>query len=341
MIIHNVEQKSKAWLELRRNHITATDCSKLAGLAGFTEKKFCKSMQQFIEEKTGDAKLIENAFMDWGNVREQIILDEFNKRLGCNCQPLVASNGELLSSFDGIDIDKKTIVEIKTTNLEGKSQQEVDAVLGYYSVQVLAQLLVATNDYDYRCYLAIEHRGGTYGNFKVGATFYYTLAFVPETNLIWIRELDNPFAEPIKIGMPNIEVLISNYKTALETNNTEKEDFVLQERLENLMKSYGIKSRSVELLEAEMSIIKAELIELQPQGIKGACGALTKVNSKPKVDVAAWFETLDDKTKADYFEEVVQYDIERAAKELTVSDEFITPVKETYKLTITKEKSKK
>ena len=338
MIIYNVEQKSKAWLELRRNHITATDCSKLAGLAGFTEKMFCKSMQQFIEEKTGDAKLIENAFMDWGNVREQIILDKFNKRFGCNCQPLVASNGELLSSFDGIDIDKKTIVEVKTTNLDGKTPLDLKELLSYYSVQVLAQLTVATNDWDYNCYLAVEHRGGTYGNFKAGATLYYSIDFNVDESLILIMEIDNPFAKPIELKMPNIDVLINNYKTALETNNTEKEDFVLQERLENLMKSYGIKSRSVELLEAEMNIIKAKLIELQPQGIKGAYGALTKVNSKPKVDVAAWFESLDDETKADYFEEVVQYDIERAAKKLTVGDEFITPAKDTYKITIKKAK---
>lgn len=338
MIVHNVEQKSKVWLELRRKYISATDIAKLAGLAGFTEKMFCKSMQQFIEEKTGGAKLIENAFMDWGNVREQIILDEFNKRFGYNCQPLVASNGDLIASYDGIDTYNKIIVEIKTTNLEGKSQQELGAVLGYYSVQVLAQLLVATNDYDYRCYLAIEHRGGTYGNFKAGATFYYIVDFDISLNKIIIRELEAPFTEPIILGMPDIDVLIESYKTALETNNTEKKDFVLQELIENLVKNYGIKSQKIALLEAERDDIKAELIELQPQGLKCAYGALTKVDSKPKVDVAAWFETLDDKTKADYFEEVVQYDIERAAKELTVSDEFITPAKDAYKITIKKVK---
>lgn len=339
MVIYNIEQGTQEWLDLRRKMVTATDIAKLAGLAGYTEKMFCKSIQQFIEEKTGEPKAIDNPFTRWGSEREATILAKFNKDFECNCIPLVAGNGDLLSSFDGIDTNNKIIVEIKTTNLDGKSQQELGAVLGYYSVQVLAQLLVATNDYDYRCYLAIEHRGGTYGNFKAGATFYYIVDFDISLNKIIIRELDAPFTEPIILEMPDIDVLIENYQTALETNNTEKEDFMLQERIENLVKNFSIKSQKIALLESEREGIKAELIELQPNGFSNNVVSFTKVNSKPKIKEQEWFNSLPLKTKSQYITNEVVYNIPLALKELTIPDEFIVQPNVSYKITFKKKKN--
>lgn len=139
-------QRTKAWLDFRRNHICASDAPIILGMSPF------KTIEQLLDEKIRGFEQVQNPFMLRGNNLEPIGLAEFEKETGLTMFPCVAVHDELdwmAASFDGMTIDEDYILEIKCpgkkdhkTALEGKVPDK-------YIAQLQHQIFVSGLDFSY------------------------------------------------------------------------------------------------------------------------------------------------------------------------------------------------
>lgn len=146
MKLVHVKQRSKEWLEFRRNHICASDSPIIMEMSPF------KTVEELLREKLLGYEPIENPYMRRGNELENPALREFEKETGLIMFPAVATHGKIewmAASFDGLTIDEDYICEIKCPGkkdhacaLEGKIPEK-------YIAQLQHQIHVSGLDFSF------------------------------------------------------------------------------------------------------------------------------------------------------------------------------------------------
>lgn len=143
MIIHNVEQNSPEWLQLRKTKIGASDASAIMQVSPWS------TPFRLWFEKTYDVQKKENPSMSFGKANEESARILYQQMTGNFVAPLVASHGKRewqLASFDGMDIDFSMFVEIKCANKDDHATAKSGTVPSKYYPQVQHQLAVAELD---------------------------------------------------------------------------------------------------------------------------------------------------------------------------------------------------
>lgn len=106
-----IMQNTQEWLDLRRNHIGASDAPVILGQSPW------KTAFQLWEEKLGLREVPQmNAAMMRGHELEPIARQAYNDYTGNCAEPEVVFHPEhkwMMASLDGISLDRSVIVEIK------------------------------------------------------------------------------------------------------------------------------------------------------------------------------------------------------------------------------------
>lgn len=146
MKIVQLKQRSKEWLQWRRNKIMASDSPIIMGLSKF------KTIEELYNEKIKCYESVVNPWMQRGIDLEELALDAFQEATDLVMFPCVGEHKEIdwmAASFDGMTIEGDAIVEIKCPGkkdhdlaLEGKVPEK-------YIPQLQHQMYVAGVNYSY------------------------------------------------------------------------------------------------------------------------------------------------------------------------------------------------
>jgi len=139
-LIPDLHQGSKEWLLYRQPRMGATDFATLCAQKGLS--KGFSSLKQSIKEKVLQIKKT-NIYMDYGTKMEPILRQQANLYYNMNfvdaqveCDK--SDDTRIMASLDGLDLDARTILEIKT------SSKEIDAWLStsyiFYQYQLIHQM---------------------------------------------------------------------------------------------------------------------------------------------------------------------------------------------------------
>jgi putative phage-type endonuclease len=151
MIIIEIEQNTDAWLELRKNHIGASDCGILMGVSKWkVPDGRVKTPRILWEEKLG---LFVDKTDNWatrhGKMMEDPMRKEYEKMIGQEAPARTikkSPDSYLIASLDGLTNDRKRAVEIKNTNREYHEMAKNGVVPPVYYPQLQQQLDVSGLD---------------------------------------------------------------------------------------------------------------------------------------------------------------------------------------------------
>jgi putative phage-type endonuclease len=142
----------KEWLDLRRQGIGGSDAAAIAGVSRW------KCPFQVYLEKLGDFEIpLENEPVYWGNVLEDTVAREFQKRSGKKVRRRKAifrcdENPFMIANIDREVIGEKTGLECKTTSAWNGSHWTDESIPDEYMLQ--CQHYMKVMDWDYM-YLAV------------------------------------------------------------------------------------------------------------------------------------------------------------------------------------------
>jgi len=145
MKLVNLKQKSKEWLEWRRNKVMASDSPIIMGVSPY------KDSVKLLDEKINRYEAPANQWMQRGLDLEPLALSEFERMTGQTMFPCIGlhENEWAGASFDGMTLEEDAIVEIKCPGkkdhdvaLEGKIPKK-------YVYQIQHQLYVSGLDLCY------------------------------------------------------------------------------------------------------------------------------------------------------------------------------------------------
>ena len=146
MKLVRLKQRSKEWLDFRRNHVCASDSPIIMGMSNF------KTVDQLLNEKVRGYEQHQNPYMARGNELEPVALKAFEKETNLIMFPCVGvhdQNDWMAASFDGMTLEEDLIVEIKcpgkkdhTLALQGKIPEK-------YIAQLQHQIYVSGLDFSY------------------------------------------------------------------------------------------------------------------------------------------------------------------------------------------------
>lgn len=137
-----MEQNSEAWHEWRGKGIGSSDIPIILGLSPW------KTPLQLWEEKTGLVKseFTGNYATDRGHALESVAREIYSVKTGLKPVPINLSHGEMhfmRASLDGLDMDTRTVLEIKCPGKEDHLLALTGKVPEKYMFQVQHQLFVA------------------------------------------------------------------------------------------------------------------------------------------------------------------------------------------------------
>lgn len=141
-----LKQRSKEWIDWRRNKVMASDAPIIMGHSPF------KTINKLYDEKV---KCYEQPVTEWmqrGIDLEKIALKEFEKETELVMFPSVGVHEEidwLAASFDGMTIEGDAIVEIKCPGKKDHSEAILGMIPDKYKAQLQHQLLVSGLDMAY------------------------------------------------------------------------------------------------------------------------------------------------------------------------------------------------
>lgn len=144
MSIVDIKQGSKAWLKLRKSHITATDANVIMGVSPW------KTLMELYNEKISDEPPEEpNERMKRGIGLEPTARNIFILETGIYVEPKVYKKDWALASLDGISEDEKVIVEIKCPGQKDHSIAMDGKIPDHYYPQIQHQIYVTGVDMAY------------------------------------------------------------------------------------------------------------------------------------------------------------------------------------------------
>ena len=151
ILLKELVQGSTEWHNFRQQGIGASEASVLLNISPF------KKIDTLFFEKIGELKdLADNIYMAKGRELEPIARQKYEESFGVFYQPMCAIHEEhsfLRASFDGINFDKKHLIEIKCPGEKTFELSRKGIIPDHYQAQLQYQLLVSGYDLvDYVCY---------------------------------------------------------------------------------------------------------------------------------------------------------------------------------------------
>lgn len=142
MIIHNeLVQGTEEWLKFRANHYPASEAPVMLGLSPY------KTRAQLLHEKftgiTPEIDVYTQRRFDAGHRFEALARPLAEQIVGTNLYPVVASDGKLSASFDGLSEDKKICWEHKTFSAAIPVPLTTDTIPEHYRAQMEQQLMLS------------------------------------------------------------------------------------------------------------------------------------------------------------------------------------------------------
>lgn len=221
---HNIQQRSPEWLELRKNKIGSSDCPIIMGHNPYTNSL------DLWKRRIAGVEVIKNHHMERGERLEKEALALFNQTLECNCVPQVWTHDEhpwMLASVDGYDEEKKILVEIKCPE---KNDIKISSI---YLYQVYHQMIVLGIQ---NAYLFFYWEGGKFDVHSVQLN---------ETIVQQIIDEERRFLD-----------CLENFSNPMKDLIVETDDW------KEAVKLYREKKTQMEMLNNELSSIKAHMISL-------------------------------------------------------------------------------
>ena len=140
MIVHNVLQGSEAWHALRREHYNASEAPAIFGAS-----KYITRSELIKRKATGVVPEVDSHTQrrfDEGHATEAKARAILESRMGEELYPIVATEGRLLASVDGIDMLETTLFEHKLLNQDVVVMINAGELSPAYYWQLEQQLLV-------------------------------------------------------------------------------------------------------------------------------------------------------------------------------------------------------
>lgn len=239
----DLEQRSKEWLEWRRNYIMASDAPIIMGVS-----KYQKTVENLLQEKSGSSLVFQKvtSSMKKGVEWEDHLLKNFEKLYNTNVhdnatfRPAVVQSLKYeycAASLDGLSHKEDVAVEIKVTNAKNHQLATEGILPEEFVPQVQHQMLV----------LNIPH-------------LYYVSYFIPEKSMRILK---------IYRDENYIQTLIHNYSLFLNDLDVLKNSNIPQsanEKQESIL--YGLISYSKKLdekiskLESEKKYVRELILNL-------------------------------------------------------------------------------
>ena len=147
----NLDQGSREWLEWRHNGIGASDASTVLG------ENPWKSPEDLLEEKCGPVgEFFQNEAMSLGTELEPEARQLYISKYGIPVSPVCLQStdyGWLKASLDGLNLEKRKVIEIKCGASAYKRTRQYGSVPAYYYAQTQHILAVTGLDsLDFWCY---------------------------------------------------------------------------------------------------------------------------------------------------------------------------------------------
>lgn len=157
--VSTIEMNRIEWLQLRKSGIGGSDASAILGF-----NRWKSAFQLYIEKTSETVEEIDNEFVYWGNVLEDIVAQEFAKRTGKKVQrvnrmlrhpnyPFMTAN------LDRRIVGEKAILECKTTSTYNKDAWDGEDIPAAYICQLQHYLAVTGFD---KAYIAVLIGGNTF-----------------------------------------------------------------------------------------------------------------------------------------------------------------------------------
>lgn len=158
-VVSTIEMNRIEWLQLRKSGIGGSDASAILGF-----NRWKSAFQLYIEKTSETVEEIDNEFVYWGNVLEDIVAQEFAKRTGKKVQrvnrmlrhpnyPFMTAN------LDRRIVGEKAILECKTTSTYNKDAWDGEDIPAAYICQLQHYLAVTGFD---KAYIAVLIGGNTF-----------------------------------------------------------------------------------------------------------------------------------------------------------------------------------
>ncbi len=180
-------QQSPEWLEMRRSKIGASDAAAIMGVSPW------KTPYQLWEEKLGLRRNESNAAMKRGVEMEEEARRAFEMQTGIIVFPDVifhSQNEWMMASLDGIDIERKTIVEIKCPGKVDHASAMDGIVPEKYFPQLQHQMEVTGLDKAF--YFSYTPKSQKL--IEVGKDLVYTTKMIAKEQAFWrcVMDLEAP-----------------------------------------------------------------------------------------------------------------------------------------------------
>ncbi len=140
MITHNVIQGSPEWHQLRAEHNNASEAPAIFGASKYiTRNELIKRKATGVTPEVDDHT---QRRFDEGHATEAKARSILESRMGEELYPIVATEGRLLASVDGIDMLETTLFEHKLLNQDVVAMVKACDLSPAYYWQLEQQLLV-------------------------------------------------------------------------------------------------------------------------------------------------------------------------------------------------------
>lgn len=140
MQIHNVTQGTPEWHALRSNYFTASEAPAMMGAS-----KYLSRGDLLTQKKTGivpEVSAAQQRLFDRGHETEALARAIIEAQIGEDLFPVVATDGNLLASVDGMDMLSTVLFEHKLWNEGLAAQVRAGDLAPHYYWQLEQQLLV-------------------------------------------------------------------------------------------------------------------------------------------------------------------------------------------------------
>ena len=195
-----VEQGSKQWHEYRATRIGASDIANIFGAEGAFKSR-AKTLSEKSTGKTeAPSQYLENLFRE-GHEWEAVVREKLNAQ-GFNFQTMVVehpANERFFASLDGIDVDRETILEVKSCARVETFNKYCEKIPEHYFSQVQWQMLCTGYA---KTLLAFVYSGEVKVlEVKADPAFQNALAI---SGLEFIAELDEVLANNVPAPIQNL-----------------------------------------------------------------------------------------------------------------------------------------
>lgn len=220
MSASNLIQGSQEWLEFRRLRVCASDIPIIIG-----KSKWCTKYLLWQRKLGFVPEQKQNFAMTRGNQLESIVRDLVNLDLDSHFRPEVVVHEELewaAASLDGIDKQKRAILEIKCPGLADHTTAEEGEIPIHYYPQVQWQLFCSNLK---TCYYA-SYFNDTVTTIKVKRDDnYIAKELLPQASefykcLIEMREPEIGENDYVQITAPGFELAANQWKVCNELRKT-------------------------------------------------------------------------------------------------------------------------